>query len=115
MNTPTLYDFGFSGNAYKVRLLLHHLGVALPVTDQEIAGWQRAGRRGLKVMEGHLKGRAFFVGELPTIADLCLYAYTHVAGEAGVDLAPFPEIRAWHDRVAALPGHVAMGHPQARG
>jgi glutathione S-transferase len=50
------------------------------------------------------------VGERPSIADLALYAYTHVAGEGGFDLGAFPAVQAWLARVAALPGHVAIDH-----
>jgi glutathione S-transferase len=59
-------------------------------------------------MEGHLDGNSFFVGESVTLADIALYAYTHVAHEGGFDLTPFPAIRAWLDRVAAEPGHVPI-------
>ncbi len=60
-------------------------------------------------MERHLDGRAFFVGERCTIADIALYAYTHVADEGGFCLLSFPAVRAWLDRVAAEPGHVPIG------
>ena len=50
------------------------------------------------------------MGEVPTVADLALYAYTHVAHEGGFDLAPFPAVGAWLRRVAALPGHVPIEH-----
>ena len=66
-----------------------------------------AGHAALGVMEGHLEGREWFVGDGPSIADIALYAYTHVAGEGGFDLAGYPAIRAWLARVAARPGHVA--------
>ena len=59
----------------------------------------------LQVMEKHLAGHAFFVAERYTIADIALYAYTHVADEGGFDLSPFPAIRAWLERVKAQPGH----------
>ena len=67
-----------------------------------------AGHRALAAMEGHLDGREFFVGERLSLADVALYAYTHVAHEGGFDLAGYPAVRAWLDRVAAVPGHVAM-------
>ena len=54
-------------------------------------------------MERHSSDHAFHVGERFTIADIALYAYTHVAGEGGFDLAGYPAIRAWLDRVAAQP------------
>ena len=62
----------------------------------------------LGVMEGHLKSREWFVGDSYSIADIALYAYTHVAQECDYDLAPFPAIRAWLDRVAHEPDHVSM-------
>ena len=67
-----------------------------------------AGYRALDAMERHLDGRDFFVGADPTLADIALYAYTHVADEGGFDLGRYPAIRAWLARVAALPGHVPI-------
>ncbi len=69
---------------------------------------RRAGYAALGVMEGHLTGRDWFAGGGFTIADIALYAYTHVAGEGGFDLAGYPAIRAWLGRVAAQPGHVPI-------
>jgi glutathione S-transferase len=67
-----------------------------------------SGREALKVMNRHLRERDYFVGEGFTIADIALYAYTHVAPEAGFDLEPLPAVRAWIDRVAAEPGLIAI-------
>ena len=66
------------------------------------------GYQALGVMEQHLATRQFFVCETYTIADIALYAYTHVADEGGYDLARFPAVRAWMDRVAAQPRHVPL-------
>jgi glutathione S-transferase len=66
------------------------------------------GYRALGVMEGHLARAAFFVGDRYSIADLALYAYTHVAGDGGFDLQRFPAVRAWLSRVQAQPGYAAM-------
>jgi glutathione S-transferase len=66
------------------------------------------GYAALDALEGHLDGRAFLVGGGYSIADVSLYAYTHVAHEGGFDLEPYPAIRAWLDRVASQPGHVAI-------
>jgi glutathione S-transferase len=68
----------------------------------------RGGQKALDAMERHLDGRDFLVGERYTIADIALYAYTHVAPEAGFGLEPYPAIRAWLERVAAQPGHVPI-------
>ena len=69
-----------------------------------------AGYRALGAMERHLAadGRKYFVGEGLTLADLALYAYTHVADEGGFDLTPYHAVRSWIDRVAATPGHVPI-------
>jgi glutathione S-transferase len=62
----------------------------------------------LGVMEAHLAKQPFFVEARYTIADMALYAYTHVAEEGGFALAPYPAVRAWLERVAAQPGHVPI-------
>jgi glutathione S-transferase len=67
-----------------------------------------AGRRALAAMERHLAGRDYFVGQALSLADIALYAYTHVAHEAGFDLSGYPSMRSWLDRVAAEPGHVPI-------
>jgi glutathione S-transferase len=69
---------------------------------------QRLGYDALGVMEGHLAARAFFVGERYSIADIALFAYTHVADEGGFDLGRFPAVRAWLDRVRAEPRHIPI-------
>jgi glutathione S-transferase len=67
---------------------------------------RQAGARCLDVLEGHLSERTFLVGERYTIADLCVYAYVHVAGDATLDLAEYPAVSAWIGRVQATPGFV---------
>jgi glutathione S-transferase len=67
-----------------------------------------AGYRALDAMERHLDGRQFFVGDRLSLADIALYAYTHVASEGGFELDSYPAIGAWLDRVAAKPGHVPI-------
>jgi glutathione S-transferase len=69
---------------------------------------QAGGYRALDAMERHLDDRAYLVGDSPTLADISLYAYTHVAGEAGLDMSRYPAIGAWLDKIAALPGHVPI-------
>jgi glutathione S-transferase len=69
---------------------------------------QAAGRRVLAAIEVHLDGRSYLVDESFTIADISLYAYTHVAPEGGIGLEPYPNIRAWLARVASQPGHVPI-------
>jgi glutathione S-transferase len=67
-----------------------------------------AGYAALDAMERHLGERDFLVADRYTIADIALYAYTHVAHEGGFDLAGYPAILAWLDRVAGQPGHVPI-------
>jgi len=62
----------------------------------------------LDAMERHLEGRDFLVGGQYTLADISLYAYTHVAPEGGFDLERYPAIRAWIDRVASQRGHITI-------
>jgi glutathione S-transferase len=69
---------------------------------------RQLGHDALAVMDGHLRVRSFFVGERYSIADIALFAYTHVAGEGGFDLEPYAAVRAWLDRVGAQPGHVPI-------
>lgn len=66
------------------------------------------GYAALTVMERHLTNHLFFVGERYTIADIGLFAYTHVADEGGFDLMRFPEIQAWIERVKAQPQHISI-------
>ena len=68
-----------------------------------------AGEAALCLMEKHLEVHDWFVGERLTLADICLYAYTHVAQEGGFTLSRYPAIVRWLARVATQPGHVTIG------
>jgi glutathione S-transferase len=70
--------------------------------------WMQEGYRALGVMDNHLKDHPYFVGGRYSVADIALYAYTHLAHHCDFDLATFPAIRAWLDRVASQPRHVVM-------
>ena len=89
------------------RFWLAYSGRAESVRDQ-VPEWHARGAKALAAMEKHLEGRAWLVGGSMTLADIALYAYTHVADEGGFDLEPYPSIGSWLDRVAAQPGHVLM-------
>ena len=73
-----------------------------------VAGKRRSGYAALDVMEGHLASRRYFVAERYTVADIALYAYTHVAAEGEFDLERYAAIRRWLDRVASEPGHIPI-------
>jgi glutathione S-transferase len=66
------------------------------------------GLAALEAMERHLSGRDFFVTDAPTVADLALYAYTHVAHEGGFEMDRFTAIAAWLERISVLPGYVPI-------
>jgi glutathione S-transferase len=79
-----------------------------PPAQEELDAKLAGGYAALQAMERHLTQNDFLVAERYTIADIALYAYTHVAEEGGFDLAGFPAVRAWLARVAEQPGHVAI-------
>ncbi len=89
------------------RFIRHLLPPGHP-REAELPRLLERGNAALAVMEGQLASRSFLVGESCSIADLALYAYTHVADEGGFDLSPYPAVRAWLARVAAEPGHVPI-------
>jgi glutathione S-transferase len=89
------------------RFILKHLPAESP-RRQELPDRLQRGRAALGVMETHLRRNGFFVGERYSIADIALYAYTHVAHEAQLDLTPFTAVRSWLERVASRPGHIPI-------
>jgi len=90
-------------NIAVVRFWVAYAGAPAPAAEVEAR--RRAGYEALDAIERHLAGASFLVADSYTIADIALYAYTHVAHEGGFDLAGYPAIRAWLARVAAQPGH----------
>jgi len=74
----------------------------------ELPDRRTRGYAAFAVMEQHLATRQFFVNERYSIADIALYAYSHVAGDAGFELAPYPNVRGWLERVAAQPGYIPL-------
>ncbi len=84
-----------------------HAGLLDEKREQLPEKYQR-GHAALQVMESHLAERDFFVAPAYSIADIALYAYTHVASEGGYDLAPYPAVRGWCERVASQPGHIEI-------
>jgi glutathione S-transferase len=85
----------------------HHAGWIEERRDQ-VPEKETRGHAALAVMERQLERHAFFVAGRYTIADIALYAYTHVAPEGGFDLGRYPAVRAWLERVASQPGHVPI-------
>ena len=90
-----------------VRHWVAHLGKN-PENEPQLPMRKERGYQALGVMESHLKDHAFFAGPAYSIADMALYAYTHVAHEGGFDLGRYPGIQRWLDRVTVQPGHIRI-------
>ncbi len=90
-----------------------HFDAPGPARDATMASKRAGGEHALAVMEQHLARRDWFVGNTPTLADIALYAYTHVAPEGNFDLAPYPAIQSWIARIEALPGWLAIDEFEA--
>jgi glutathione S-transferase len=84
-----------------------HTGEAATRPD-EVAARRVRGYEALDVLEAHLVGRDWFSADAYTVADIALYAYTHVAHEGGFDLAAYPRVNAWLDRVRDQPRHIPI-------
>jgi glutathione S-transferase len=69
---------------------------------------RRAGDEALKLMNDHLEGRGWFIGDQTSLADICLFAYTHVAGDADFDLRRYPNVVQWIERMKGHPRYIAM-------
>ena len=92
-----------------VRFWLTYSGTPEKLAPERRDELVKSGNRALAALERHLDGREWVVGGGMTIADISLYAYTHVAHEGGFDLEAYPNARAWQQRLAAEPGHVPIG------
>jgi len=103
-------QYNHEPNVATLRFWLAFVGEAR-LTDLQrtlVPGKREAGEAALRLMDEHLAGRAFFVGDRLSLADIALYAYTHVAEEGGFELGRYPAVTAWLDRVASAPGYLPM-------
>ena len=100
-------QYNHEPNIAVARHWLCHLEMT-EVQRQALPERHRQGYLALDVMERHLSGRSFFAGEAYSIADIALYAYTHVADEGGFDLASYGAVREWLERVRGQPGHIPI-------
>jgi len=89
------------------RFIVRHLPEDSP-RRRELPDRLEKARAALGVMEQHLAKHPFFVDDRYGLADIALYAYTHVAPDGGLDLASFPAVRQWLGRVASQPGYVPL-------
>lgn len=92
------------------RFWKHFLPKLSPLQEMDLPNRMKGGYAALGVMEQHLARNQFFVGGRYGLADIALYAYTHVAGEGGFNLDNYPQVSAWLARVASQPGHVTIEH-----
>jgi glutathione S-transferase len=96
-------QYNLEPNLGTARFWLCSLGRTPAELGEALTDRQAKGRAALGVLEQGLSGRRYLVGERQTLADIGLYAYTHVAGESGVPLDPYPAIRDWIRRIEAAP------------
>lgn len=101
-------QYSHEPNVATVRYWLTHGVEMTPYRKLALEDKRAKGVAALQVMESHLARRDFFVAGTFTIADIALYAYTHVAEEGGFDLKPYPALRAWLARIAAQPKHIPI-------
>ena len=101
-------QYSHEPNIAVARFLIAYSELPRERYEERLPGVMKGGYAALDAMESHLSDRSFLVGERYTLADISLYAYTHVAHEGGFDLEPYPAIGAWLDRVAGQPGHVPI-------
>jgi glutathione S-transferase len=103
-------QYSHEPNVATLRFWRHFVGegALTPAQRALIPGKEAAGDAALTLMERHLATREWFAAGRFTLADIALYAYTHVAAEGGFDLSAYPAIGAWLARIAALPGHIAL-------
>ncbi|MFA6218826.1 MAG: glutathione S-transferase family protein [Erythrobacter sp.] len=103
-------QYNHEPNVATLRFWLHFLGEANLSEQQraQLMAKRIAGCDALSLMDRHLAAHAWFVGGGPTLADIALYAYTHVAEQGGFGLCDYPSVQTWLARVAALPRYIAM-------
>ncbi|WP_394731178.1 glutathione S-transferase family protein [Altererythrobacter sp. GH1-8] len=103
-------QYNHEPNVATLRFWLRFVGEANLSEQQraQILAKRMAGQDALALMDGELVHRGFMAGDTPTLADIALFPYTHVAEEGGFGLDNYPHIQGWIERVAALPGFVPM-------
>lgn len=103
-------QYSHEPNIAVARFWKHYLPKLSPLQEMDLPNRMKGGYAALDVMEKHLSKNNFFVGGSFGLADIALYAYTHVAHEGEFDLSKYPNINAWMKRVASQPRHVTISH-----
>ncbi|TDI12446.1 MAG: glutathione S-transferase family protein [Acidobacteria bacterium] len=117
--TQVLQWMFFEQNSHEPNIAVARHLVALSADPERyrniVPYLQQRGTRALQVMDDHLQKHRFFVGETYSIADIALYAYTHVAPEGGFELAHLAAVCGWLERVRQQPEHVPLEGAGATG
>jgi glutathione S-transferase len=103
-------QYSHEPNIATLRFWIEYVGIDALTDSQrsQIATKRAAGNAALQVMDEHLARRDWLVGNDLSLADICLFAYTHVADEGGFDLALYPNVIAWMERIMLHPRHAPM-------
>ncbi|MGE5562841.1 MAG: glutathione S-transferase family protein [Bacillota bacterium] len=103
-------QYNHEPNIATLRFWMRNVGVENLSDGQrlQMSGKRQAGIAALKLMDDHLRGREWFVGTQISLADVCLFAYTHVAGEADFQLHQYPRVQQWIERIKGQPRYLAM-------
>jgi glutathione S-transferase len=103
-------QYSHEPNIATLRFWMHSLGPAnlSDLQRLQMPGKRQAGNAALKLMDEHLSTSAWFVGDQVTLADVCLFAYTHVASEADFDIKRYPHVLQWIERLKGHPRYTAM-------
>ena len=103
-------QYNHEPNIATLRFWLRHVGLEALTAAQrmQITGKRETGLAALALMDDRLDNHPFLAADRFTVADICLFAYTHVADEADFDLEAFPAVIAWMERIMTMPGYVSM-------
>ncbi len=96
-------------NISPARFFTHIVPAQREAHAADIPRWLEAGHRGLGLLEQHLTGRDFITDHGYSVADVAVYGYTHLAAEGGFELARYPAVQAWMQRVRGTPGYAEVG------
>ena len=103
-------QYNLEPNVGTARFWLNSLHKSPAELGEKLTEKHTKGREALAVLERGLQGKDYLAGDF-SLADIALYAYTHVAEQGGFSLAEFPAIRAWHARVRGQRGHAPITEP----
>jgi len=103
-------QYNHEPNVATLRFWLRFVGLEALTDAQrvQISGKRENGLAALDLMDTHLEGRKWFVADQFSLADICLFAYTHVADEANFDLEAYPEIVRWMERIMTMDEHIGL-------